>query len=45
MQTFINKEVPMEMIGRSRLLLTGKENTALMNEDKFINNNYVGARR
>lgn len=44
MQTFINKEVPMEMIGRSRLLLTGKENTALMNEDKFINNNYVGAR-
>lgn len=44
MQTFINKDVPMEMIGRSRLLITGKENTALMNEEKFINNNYVGSR-
>lgn len=43
METFVNKDVPMEMILATKLLFTGKENTALMNEDKFINNLYIGA--
>ncbi len=43
-ETFINKEIPMDMIDRVKLLITGKENTALMNEDKFINNRYISAR-
>lgn len=43
-ETFINKEIPMDMIERVKLLFTGKENTALMNEDKFINNRYISAR-
>jgi hypothetical protein len=32
------------MIEKAKLLITGKENTALMNEDKFINNLYTTAR-
>ncbi len=43
-QTFINNDVPMEMIDSTKLLFTGKENTALMNEEKFINNRYIDAR-
>lgn len=43
-EMFINKEIPMDMIERVKLLITGKENTALMNEDKFINNRYISAR-
>lgn len=43
-QTFINKDVPMDMILNAKLLFTGKENTALMSEDKFINNLYVGGK-
>ena len=44
MQTFINKDVPMEMALAAKFLITGKENTALMNEDKFINNRYIDNR-
>lgn len=43
-ETFVNNDVPMEMIDRAKFLITGTENSALMNEDKFINNNYVNAR-
>ena len=42
-ETFVNKDVPMDMILNAKLLFTGKENTALMGEDKFINNLYIGA--
>lgn len=37
----INNDIDMSDIARTTLLLTGSENTALMQEDKFINNNYI----
>lgn len=40
-QTFVNSEITMDMIYQAKLLITGKENTALMNEDKFINTRYM----
>lgn len=43
MQKFINNDLQMEDIRGTTLCLTGVENTALMNEEKFINNNYVTA--
>lgn len=43
-QSFVNSDIPYDMIEKAKLLITGKENTALMNEDKFINNLYTTAR-
>lgn len=40
-QKFINKDLPMDLILKAKLLITGKENTALMSEDKFINSRYI----
>ena len=40
-QKFVNQELPMDLILKSKLLITGKENTALMSEDKFINSRYI----
>lgn len=40
-QNFINNNVDMSVALRSTLCLTGKENTSLMNEDKFINSRYI----
>jgi hypothetical protein len=40
-QNFINNNLSMDEIRGSVLLATGLENTALMNEEKFINNNYL----
>ena len=42
-QNFVNNDIDMSMALRSTICLTGKENTALMNEDKFINTRYVSA--
>lgn len=43
-ENFINADIDMEDISKTTLLFTGKENTALMNEEKFINNDYIGSR-
>ena len=43
-ETYINNEIPMDMIDRVKLLITGAENSALMSDDKFINSRYVTAR-
>lgn len=43
-ETYINNEIPMDMIDRVKLLITGAENSALMSEDKFINSRYITAR-
>lgn len=40
-QNFINNELPIEEFRNSLLAITGKENTALMNDEKFINNDYM----
>lgn len=40
-QNFINNNLSMDEIRGSVLLATGLENTALMNEEKFINNDYL----
>lgn len=40
-QNFINNDVELDMALRSTLCLTGKENTALMGEDKFINSRFI----
>lgn len=40
-QNFINNDVELQQALKSTLCLTGKENTALMNEDKFINSRYI----
>jgi len=40
-QNFINNDVDMEAALRSTLAITGKENTSLMGEDKFINTRYI----
>lgn len=39
---YINHDIAMDMIDRVKLLVTGAENTDLMNEDKFIRNDYMG---
>lgn len=40
-QTFVNSEITMDMIYGSKLLITGKENTDLMNEEQFTNQLYM----
>lgn len=40
-QNFINNEVPYSQFSGSVLCATGKENTSLMGEEKFINNDYI----
>lgn len=40
-QNFVNNDVDMATALRATLCLTGKENTALMTEDKFINSRYI----
>lgn len=40
-QNYINNDVELQQALKSTLCLTGKENTALMNEDKFINSRYI----
>lgn len=43
-QKFINNNLEMSLIEGAQFLITGKENTELMNEDKFINNDYISAK-
>lgn len=43
-QNFINNDVQMEQFLGSTLCITGKENTDLMGEDEFINNDYITGR-
>lgn len=40
-QNFINNDVDMMTALRSTICITGKENTSLMGEDKFINSRYI----
>lgn len=40
-QNFINGDIPYSDFKGSVLAITGKENTNLMNDDKFINNDYM----
>jgi len=40
-ENFINNELEYSMFQGSVVAITGKENTSLMNEDKFINNFYI----
>ena len=40
-QTWVNSEITMDMIYGSKLLITGKENTDLMNEEQFTNQLYM----
>ena len=40
-QTFVNADIQMDMINSAKLLITGKENTALMNEEQFTNQLYM----
>lgn len=40
-QSFINNDVSYSTFSGSTLCITGKENTSLMGEDKFINNFYI----
>jgi hypothetical protein len=43
-ENYINNELDYSMFKGSVLCITGKENTALMSEDKFINNFYISGR-
>lgn len=43
-QNFINNDVPYSNFSGSTICITGKENTNLMGEDKFINNDYISSR-
>lgn len=43
-QKFINNDLPYDLIRGSVLCLTGKENSALMADDKFINSLYMDAK-
>lgn len=43
-QKFINNSLPYDLIRGSVLCITGKENTALMADDKFINSLYMDAK-
>jgi len=40
-QNFVNNDVDMMTALRSTICITGKENTSLMGEDKFINTRYI----
>lgn len=40
-ENFINNDVAIETFRGSTLCVTGSENTDLMNEDKFINNDFI----
>lgn len=40
-ENFINNNLPIEEIRGSLLAITGKENSALMSDEKFINNDYM----
>lgn len=40
-ENFINNDVPMSQFAGSVICVTGSENTDLMAEDKFINNDYI----
>lgn len=40
-QNFVNNDVDLSLALRSTLCFTGKENTSLMGEDKFINSRYI----
>lgn len=43
-QSFINNDVPYSTFSGATICITGKENTSLMGEDKFINNFYISGR-
>jgi len=43
-QNFINNELGYMDFSGSTVCITGKENTSLMSEDKFINNDYISGR-
>ena len=43
-QTFINNDVQMSQFTGTQILISGKENTNLMGEDKFINNDFISGR-
>lgn len=43
-QNFINNDVPIEHALMASLAITGKENSSLMAEDKFINSRYISGR-
>lgn len=43
-ENFINADIDMDDIMNTTMLITGKENTALMNETKFISNDYISGR-
>lgn len=43
-ENFINNELEYSMFKGSIIAITGKENTSLMNEDKFINNFYINGK-
>lgn len=40
-ENFINNDVPMSQFSGSTICVSGSENTDLMAEDKFINNDYI----
>lgn len=40
-QNFINNDVPYQTFSGATIAITGKENTSLMGEEKFINNFYI----
>lgn len=42
-QNFINNDIPYSNFAGSVICASGKENTSLMAEDKFINNDYITA--
>lgn len=43
-ENYINADLDMDDIMNTTFLATGKENTALMNETKFISNDYISGR-
>jgi len=43
-QNFINNDVAMSDFQGATICITGKENTNLMSEEKFINNDYISSR-
>lgn len=43
-QNYINADIPIDAWQAATFCITGKENTNLMGEDKFINNFYIGTK-
>lgn len=43
-ENFINNDLPYEMFRGSCICVTGKENTDLMQESQFINNDYISSK-